>query len=393
VPGCGSLDIARRQVSELRRQVNSGVNPVAERDHKKLMDEEQRRIERERFTAQNLARELARLEAERKLTFNQLADKYVNQHAKQKRSGKSDQRRIDRYLRPRWGERKLEDICKADVRALLDPIRDEGKKAELQHVRALVSGIFNFAIAEDVVQLNPCAGLPKRKGDAVKPRTRALKTEKELRLVWALTDRTRRHRRLPIDVTEALRFMLLTGCRPGEATGLRWEEIDFNRAEWSKPDADPGRAKSGRADVLPLVPELIEMLVARRGNNSPFVWPSGRSKRNANGGGPGSLTPNKLAQELRVAMPVVRRLRIETFRPHDLRTTVATWLGMLQVRSHVIERVLNHARRGVTDTHYNMHEYVPEKREALERWATNLRGIVGAARIANPVARIGRKKA
>jgi integrase len=64
---------------------------------------------------------------------------------------------------------------------------------------------------------------------------------------------------------------------------------------------------------------------------------------------------------------------------HDLRRTCSTELGKLGVPDHVIDRVLNHAAKTVADQHYNQHDYLPEKRHALDAWAARLAEIVGSA--------------
>lgn len=384
-PGDGvTVEKAREQFLELRADYKRHKKLKAEQADPDAIDpaSKQRREQAARLEAKRLAEE-ARKAADRELTVAQLCEQYIEGYAKKnKRSWAEDQRRINRKIIPRWGDRKAKTIQRADVQDLLEDLFDEGKNAEAQHCRALVSGIYSYAMSKRKIDVdhNPCHGLGKvERANRVKPRTRALKQVREIRFLLAVTDTTRRRPRLRADMAEALRFMLLTGCRPGEATGLRWEEIDFDRAEWNKPDDVEGRSKSDRADVTPLVPELLDMLRARQGNGSAYVWPSGRSRRVVNGLGEGSLTANKLSTGLRNLMPLARRLKIEEFTPHDVRRTVLTWLGMLQVRSHVIERVANHARRGVTDTHYNMHEYVPEKREALELLAAKWNEIAAGA--------------
>lgn len=381
VPGTGAVDRYRTQAETLRSQVKQGGNPVDEAAHKSIIEDAARRAEAEEIERNDAEAEAARLVEEQKLTFDQLADRYITEHASKNRSHKATARRIDRYLRPVWGSRKVETLGKADAKRILNPIRAAGKKAEQLHVRALISGIFTFAIAEDLyVGNNPCAQLKKHDSDALDARDRALQTPQELRALWALTDTTRRRARLSRDVAEGLRFVFLTGCRPGEAGGLRWSELDLDAAEWTKPRSEVGRSKTGRPDVIPLVPPLVAMLRARQGNDSPFVWPSGRSKRVANGGGPGALTPAMMAAGLRSVRPLLARMGVETFKPHDVRSTVATGLGRLQVAPHIIERILNHAKKGVTTKHYMFYEYLPEKRDALERWLAHLESVTSTSR-------------
>jgi len=64
---------------------------------------------------------------------------------------------------------------------------------------------------------------------------------------------------------------------------------------------------------------------------------------------------------------------------HDLRRTAATGMGRLGVSRFIIGRVLNHADRSVTGI-YDRHEYLNEKRQALEAWGNHLGNLVERAR-------------
>ena len=63
------------------------------------------------------------------------------------------------------------------------------------------------------------------------------------------------------------------------------------------------------------------------------------------------------------------------WRTHDLRRTARTGLAEIGVPQIVAEKVLNHAERNMLVKTYDRHEYAPEKRDALERWALRLREI------------------
>jgi integrase len=54
-----------------------------------------------------------------------------------------------------------------------------------------------------------------------------------------------------------LALILFTGCRKNEVLRLRWRDVDFAGAELRLPDT-----KKGKPDVVPLVPEAIEVLRA-----------------------------------------------------------------------------------------------------------------------------------
>jgi integrase len=56
---------------------------------------------------------------------------------------------------------------------------------------------------------------------------------------------------------------------------------------------------------------------------------------------------------------------------HDIRRTVATQMNAIGVRDTTVDRVLSHTIPGVSGV-YNKHQYLEEKRDALERWAARL---------------------
>jgi hypothetical protein len=60
---------------------------------------------------------------------------------------------------------------------------------------------------------------------------------------------------------------------------------------------------------------------------------------------------------------------------HDIRRTVRSNLSRLRVTEEAREALLAHVRPGIKGT-YDHHDYLDEKREALEAWAARLRSIV-----------------
>jgi integrase len=321
----------------------------------------------------------ARQQSAKEVTFEKLADRYVKEHAVHKRSGKADERRIERHLLPAWGTRKAKAITRADCRALVLPIAAGdpaagvvARPAEAQHVLALARKIFSFAVENEVLDVHPCLGI-KIPGGGVKPRERVLTTEKELRTFWRMTDPKKVWTRpmpegwyktkwLRIHEGEAacLRLMLLTGCRPSEAAELPWSEIDLDAATWTLPAA---RSKNKRALVLPLVPYVVEMLRARKGNGD-YVFPGQRGAK--------FITVNRLDAAARKVRPALAKIGVEPWRPHDLRRTCETGMAIAKVPKEFRDRVLNHIDSSVGGKHYNMHDYADEKREALEKWTRRL---------------------
>jgi len=77
---------------------------------------------------------------------------------------------------------------------------------------------------------------------------------------------------------------------------------------------------------------------------------------------------------------------LEHFALHELRRTMRTHLASLGIRSEVAERCLGHKLRGVEGT-YNTHDYLNERRAALETWTAVLLDMESDVRKVTPIRR------
>lgn len=364
----GTLAWARVEVQRLRGELARGVNP-----------QQQKKDARQ-------AREAAQQESAREMTIERLAEKYVEEHAAHKRSGAEDERRLNSFIVPVWGKRKAKDITRADVDELITPVAKGDKvrgikprAAEARQRLALVRKMFSFAVDKGIIDQHPCLRM-QAPGGKIKARTRALTTAKELRILWRVTEPgsiwTRapeagrakislRDQRFLQGEGEALRMVLLTGARASEVTDLPWSELDLDAGTWLLPAE---RSKNKRAHLVPLVPQLIALLRARRDAvRGDWVFPAKRG---------GHLTAGHLQRPLVQICARLRRLGIAPFTTHDLRRTVETGMAAAKVHKEYRDRVLNHVDNSVGGQHYNMHDYEDEKREALEKWARRLEGML-----------------
>jgi hypothetical protein len=70
-----------------------------------------------------------------------------------------------------------------------------------------------------------------------------------------------------------------------------------------------------------------------------------------------------------------RKVQLPAWSNHDIRRSVRSNLSRLKIAEEAREAVMAHARPGLKGV-YDLHDYLDEKREALELWATRLRSIV-----------------
>ena len=88
-------------------------------------------------------------------TFEELATRYVEEHAKRRnRSWKQADALVRRHLLPRWGKLQAADISRSDVKTAI-----AGITAPIvgNQTLAAASAIFSWAIREGIVAVNPCA--------------------------------------------------------------------------------------------------------------------------------------------------------------------------------------------------------------------------------------------
>jgi integrase len=83
------------------------------------------------------------------------------------------------------------------------------------------------------------------------------------------------------------------------------------------------------------------------------------------------IDPKYITRSVARCLRRFKKHGVAAFTPHDLRRTGRTGLARLGVKGEVAERVLNHARERMEAT-YDVHHYIDEKREALEKWAKYL---------------------
>src|SRR5207253_17996 len=115
---------------------------------------------------------------------------------------------------------------------LVESLIKAGKPTLANRVQSLISSIFSFAMDADLVRGNPCARLRRRGVETI---GRRVLSDDEIRLFWPGTVQKPISRRVGL----ALRLILLTGVRPGEAAGITCAELENTgekgRARWIIP--------------------------------------------------------------------------------------------------------------------------------------------------------------
>jgi integrase len=307
-------------------------------------------------SASRVKSESAQAEGPPQHSVAHLAREYMSRHVKrQRRRPEYVQRILDAEVLPRWGSRDARTIKPREVIELLDEIADRAP-VMANRVAGILSQMFRFGIHRAIVETTPVQ-LLYRPGGKEKPRARVL-SEEELKALLRNLDDACRFQRLP----HVLRVLLLTLQRRSELALAEWREFDLKAKTWTIPDA---HAKTGNGHVLPLsdwaVEELQKLKVMADGSH--YVLPSGDKSQ--------PIDPKYITRSVARCLKRFKKHGVAAFTPHDLRRTGRTGLARLGVKVDIAERVLNHARERMEAT-YDVHQYIDEKREALDKWAKYL---------------------
>jgi integrase len=125
---------------------------------------------------------------------------------------------LNKHLFPVLGNRMLRAITPLELQELLNTYAGKSKSM-ITSILATLRGVYGAALADRIVTRDPTERLvrPTAKPTAVKP---ALTADQRAALAAACTTETMGH---------YLALLYYLGCRPGEARGLMWVDVDWDR--------------------------------------------------------------------------------------------------------------------------------------------------------------------
>jgi integrase len=290
----------------------------------------------------------------------------------------SRKQKIRDYILPKIGHLPAKAITGADIVQMLEAVADKSPKL-VKPVMSSTRLIFAHGIAKHVVSGDPCAGITVKAiaGDTSKGEaSRVMLTDAELKTVFSVLPKYGRINELVI------RILLSTAARIQALMLAEWSHIDFVKKEWLIPPGD-GR-KSEREFLVPLTDELVGYFAELQtlAGNSRFVLPVQKRIRGREGDAP--MRQHTINQAL-VRLCKELESRCRKFSPHDLRSTARSHFAALGVSLVVAERCLNHSLGGLVAT-YDQHDYMTERRRALELWSAKLAALESGADNVIPLA-------
>lgn len=283
--------------------------------------------------------------------------------------------------------------------ALIRTVVEKGHKRTAAKLRAYLRAAYALAQGADTnpqapaalvlfgVETNPIASTAAIK-NASGARDVTL-TEEELGEVLRLL----RERRAVAhdDALAAIELsLLLGGQRPAQVLRVTAGDVDMQARTITLLDPK-GRRETARRHVLPLTDPAIELLKAilklRRADWLFGDKAAQTHKDTVARKGVELLAAAQANIAARTKGKTPARPKIEA---RDLRRTAETMLAAMGVSKDVRAQLLSHGLGGVQGRHYDQHEYMTEKRNALQAWADRLQELADRKPAASNVKRLNR---
>lgn len=291
------------------------------------------------------------------------------------------------------------ELTAKQATALIRTVVEAGHKRTAAKLRAYLRAAYALAQGADTnpqapaalvlfgVETNPIASTAAIK-NATGARDVTL-TEEELGEVLRLL-RERRAAQHDDALAAIELSLLLGGQRPAQVLRLTAADVDLQAGTVTLLDSK-GRRAVARRHVLPLTAPAVELLQAilavRRADWLFGDKGAATHKDTVARKGVELLAQAQANIAARSKVKTPARPKIEA---RDLRRTAETMLASMGVSRDVRAQLLSHGLGGVQQRHYDQHEYMTEKRNALQAWADRLQALADRKPVASNVKRIAR---
>lgn len=280
----------------------------------------------------------AKRQAQTVPTVEEIAERCTELRGGKGRSTSIRSAALRRHVYPLIGKLKINAVTRRDVIRVLTPL----PAATRHKVRSYLRTTFEAALAEEWITLNPCDGIGAALPKTVKAEHRASVPYQQvpaaLRAIEAST--------ASAVVKGCLRFVVLTGCRSGEARQATPAEFDLDAQEWRIPAA---HTKTDEARRVPL-PDAVCSIV--QGRQSALVWPT------ASGGLMSDVTLQRALRRCVAAASV-----------HGFRSSYRTFAEEKTDADHaVMEMSIGHVQNSVLRA-YARGELMEKRRKLACQWA------------------------
>jgi integrase len=309
-----SVTSARDEAKRLRREIDSGGDPLADEQAERDAPTVGGLIER--FSAEHLPR----LRPDSARMYGLI---------------------LKNHIGPHFGKHtRVLDVSFADCDRLHQKMTKDGHPYAANRCKNVMTKMFKLAIRWGWRDNNPASAVEM---NAEQSRKRYMTADELARLMAALDKYPNK------TFVNIIRLLLLTGARRGEVRAMRWADLDLAVGTWTKLASS---TKQKEDHTVPLSAPARQLLAGIRRESSGWVFPSSR-----NDGHVIELKDDWSA--------LCKAAGISGLRVHDLRHSFASQLASGGASLPLIGALLGHSQPATTARY--AHLYQDPQRAAVEK--------------------------
>jgi integrase len=328
-------------------------------------------------------------------TFRDAAESYFKTRRVSRSTLQGRKSRFERYVYPRIGDRRVNDIDNSHVINVLQPIWDKSP-ATAEETRRVMEATIDMAVVmgwRERAKHNPAKS--EEIGKVLQPICETHTPEHFAALPWQQLSKFMEDLRARGEVAkqkflfprsrcgppklthvtaDCLEFLILTGVRRSNALAARWVDINLDERVWrirgcdvSQDERVGTRMKMKHEHHVPLSGAAIAVLERQLGNSDEWVFPGWRH------------TPitHKLMFSLLREMGYTDPKSLDQYgnpKPitaHGFRSTFSDWVAeATDYSDDLAELVLAHDTRSQVQAAYKRTKQFDQRRALMEDWAT-----------------------
>lgn len=165
-----------------------------------------------------------------KADVNFLFDRYISTKSELRSTTKANYLYTwNHFIRDTFGKKKINDVKYSDVLYFYtDLITNQNLQINtLENINTVLRPSFQLAVRDDIIRKNPVDGVyceVKKRNGGSRKKKRALTVEQQRAFINYVAENPFFYKWYPF-----FTFLLGTGCRIGEAIGVRWDDVDLEK--------------------------------------------------------------------------------------------------------------------------------------------------------------------
>ncbi|MDX8382991.1 MAG: tyrosine-type recombinase/integrase [Ghiorsea sp.] len=354
------LKAARALLAKTKALLEDKIDPKQHREEKKREESQQKtQIEDEQKAAANTFELVARK------WYKAKKDEWVETHAV------TIIRRLEAYVFPRIGSVPIANLKKADVSEVIEAIADSDKKETAKRVAIVIRQVLDTAYDKGLIQSIPIGKISNLVGAVSVKNYPALTDPKS---VGALLRDIEAYKGNFV-TKQAFKLLPLFALRSGELRAIRWEHVDFNKAEITIPAENLKQKKKDKANkenslAVPLSRQALEALEALHGftGGGDYLFPQ-------------SNDPTKTMSENTINKALHKMGYKGKMTGHGFRATFSTLLNEQNYNSDAIEKQLSHVGMDKVRAAYHRGQHMEGRVVIMQKWADYLDGLRDGAQV------------